>query len=163
MPVLHPEALGNGADLPETKALVQVARMNVCGHHRVELKNAEPGGFALLQRVHHKLLADVQPAGRRRNSVARVADMPAPPHIVGVENVHPQHRSGLVYRNAAVGLLPEERSSGFLGEGLLLREGKALLNHLIPDAHHGAHIRIPIRSHCDVHRSTSLASACSPS
>lgn len=25
MPVLHPEALGNGADLPEAKALVQVA------------------------------------------------------------------------------------------------------------------------------------------
>ena len=138
-----------------------MARVNVRGHHRVELKDSEPGCFALLQRVLHDLLADVQPPCLRRDGIACVADMPAPPHIVGVENVHPQHLPGLIYRNAAVGLLPEERPSGFLGEGLLLREGSAFLDHLIPDAHHVVHIRIPIRSHCDVHRSASTAFALS--
>ena len=64
MSVLHPEALGNGADLAKAQALVQMARVDIRGDDGVELQHAEAVRLRLCQTVGNELFADVQPARR---------------------------------------------------------------------------------------------------
>ena len=82
------------------------------------------------------------------HGVARVADVPAASHVVGVEDVHAHDLAGLRDAgNTAVRLLGEE-FCGFLGgQAFILREGDAVLDHLVPDVGHRGHVEGGIGTH----------------
>ena len=67
--------------------------------------------------------------------------MPAPAHIVRMQDVEANNALCIVHRHAAVGLLRKEAEAALRCERLLLRKGDALHDDLVPYGDHGGHIR----------------------
>ena len=111
----HAEAAGDDAQLGEAELLVEVAGHCVGGHDGVELQDPKAVCSALCETVPYKRLSGMATARFAVHGVARVADVAAAAHVVGVEDVHAHDLAGLRDAgNAAVRLLGEE-SCGILG------------------------------------------------
>ena len=69
--------------------------------------------------------------------------MPATAHVVRVQYVQPENLAAL-FGDGAVGLCGKELPAGFGREQVLLREGDAVFDHLVPDADHCRKVRFAV-------------------
>ena len=79
---------------------------------------------------------DVLPAAVARHSEAGVGNVAAPPDVVRVQNIQPQHVPRAIDRHARFALLHEECRSARVGQQLFLRERDAVRHHFVPDFAH---------------------------
>ncbi len=150
--VVHAEALLDGSQLDKAQPLIQVPGMDIGGHHCVELQHAKAMSFALSQAILHQLLTDMQAAAGGAHRIAGVADMPAPPHIVGMQDVQAVYGAGIgIFHHTAVGLSGKKDGAGGFVQTILLREGDTLLHHRVPDSDHRGQIGLCVSAHLDIH------------
>ena len=81
MTVFHSESLWDSPQLLETKSLVKISCMGICGNHCIELEYPESAPLALNKAVIHKLFADMIAAESLFHRKAGIADVSAPSHI----------------------------------------------------------------------------------
>lgn len=123
------------------QAFIQMQGMDVCRYDRVELHEAETQPCPHRERVFHELLADVQPALARFDSIAGIGDVSAAAHVIGVKDVKTDNLARLaILGNACIGLAAEEAVSLLPGQFLDLRECHALTHHLVPYLHGRSHV-----------------------
>ena len=126
--------------------------MDIALHHRIELEHAKPVLLSLNEAVLHQHFPDMQAATCCADRIAGVADVSAPPHIVGMQDVQPVNLSSFgIFRNAAIALAFKKFPAGLFIQTFLLRKGDPLLHHLIPDPDHGGQICVFIFSDHDIH------------
>lgn len=133
--VLHPEAAGDGAELDEAEALVEVPGMDIVLHYRIELHNSEAVGLRLGQAVGDQLLSQMSAAAAGIDGVARIRNVAAAADVVGMQDVEADNIA-LLLCHAAIGLCRKKIVAALLIEAVQLGKGHALLHHLIPDPHH---------------------------
>ena len=63
--VIHPEPARYGAELRKAETFVQMSRMNIAFHDRIELKHLKAEFLSLLQTIRYKLFP-YMPASRIR-------------------------------------------------------------------------------------------------
>ena len=154
--VLHAESLGDSSELYEAELLVEVTRVDIRLHHSVELQYAEALMLSLFEAVLDELLANVMSAAVLADGIAGVADVSAPTDIIGVEDIQPYHVAVVVLRDGAVGLRGKEALARVRVEYLLLREGDALLDDVVPDVYHLRKVLVFVLNDRNAHYLTSF-------
>ena len=119
-------------------------------HDSVELQDPESELFALHQAVPHEFLADPFSADLRSDSVACVADMPAAPDVVRMQDIEPQD-AAVRLRRRGIGLRREKVRAALPVEIIFLRKGNAFLHNFIPDPDEVIQILLFILSYRDLH------------
>ena len=87
MSVFHAKSAGDGAQLFEAEAFVEMSCVDVGDDDGVELHDTEVMGSALFQAVADEFFTDMKSTAVTADSVAGVADMSASSYIIRMENV----------------------------------------------------------------------------
>ena len=115
MTILHTKAFRNCSELNETEPFIKMPCMDICRHYSIELKNTKAVLLSLKQTIRNKLFADVQSPALRFNSIACIADMTAPAHIIRMQDIQTINVS--IFRissNSAIGLRSKKFLSAFI-------------------------------------------------
>ena len=145
--VFHAKASRDRAELGKTKPLVEVPGMDITLDYGVELEDAESVGLGLLKAIQDKFLADVLSATGRTDGVAGVCDVPASPDIVGMKDVKSDNPDAFIRRHADIRLRREKLSARLARQRLLLREGVARIDHLVPNGDHRIKVTVLVFAH----------------
>jgi len=87
MSVFHSESALDCAELDKAEPFVQMPRMDVCRHNRIELHNPESCEPGLRKAVLYKKFPDMKSAAGGAYGVACVCDVRASADVVRVQNV----------------------------------------------------------------------------
>ena len=83
MSVFHAESFRDSAKLPKAQSLIKMSCAKIAFHHSVELQQGEPQLFSFFQAVQDQLFPDMPPPRAGGDGIARIANVAAPPDIVG--------------------------------------------------------------------------------
>ena len=134
--VFQQKAPRNGSEAGEAQLFIQAESRCIALHDGIELEYAKIQFPGLLHTVSHQRFADMQSARFAVDGVAGITDMPASSYIVRMQNIQPQHVSGIsVKGKAGKGLAAEKSVAGVFRQTLFLRKGCSFLNNLIPYAY----------------------------
>ena len=158
-PVLLAEPTGDYAQLNKAEFPIQRKSAFVCPDNGIELQNAEPAFFSLHNGMANKRFPDVTPSPFRSNGITGVADMSATSNIVRMQNIESGNLSGFfVPGKPRERLHGKESMTGFRIKLVLLGEGNAIANNLVPNReaslnmfgrigyYQKAHLKISLRS-----------------
>ena len=157
--VLLPEPAGHYSQLNKAEFPIQRKSPFVCPDNGIELQNAEPAFFSLHNGMANKCFPDVMSSPFRGNGITGVADMPATPDIVRMQDIKSDYLSGFfVPRKSGEGLRGKERMSGLSREFILLGKSNAVTDDFVPNReaslnmfgrigyYQKAHLKISLRS-----------------
>ena len=124
--VFQQKAAGNDAQQGKAQLFVQAQGRSIGSDHRVELKDAEAQFLPLRHAVPHHLFADMTSAHAEADGIAGIADMPAPAHVVRMQDIQARKLSASgVAGYAREGLRGEELVPRCFRQKFRLREGAA--------------------------------------
>ena len=87
--VLHPESAGDCPQSHKPELFIQPEGICIAFHHCVKLQNTESQFFSLLHAVPYKLFPDMLSPHIPAYCVTCIADVPAPPYVVGMQDIKP--------------------------------------------------------------------------
>lgn len=143
--VLHAEAARHHAALHKAQPLVKMPAWILFSTTVLNCNSLKPKRGAWVRQSDTSLSPMCPP--RQAEAIAQLAFAICPhrPTLLGCRI----NRRSVFFRNAAVGLGREKVRAGHFIQWFLLREGCALLHHLVPDAHHLRYVRFSVCS--DLH------------
>lgn len=97
MSVFHSESAFYCSKLDKTEPFVQMPRMDVCRHDRIELHNPESCELGLRKAVLYKKFPDMKSAAGGAYGVACVCNVRASADVVRVQNVKPDDFSAFSF------------------------------------------------------------------
>jgi hypothetical protein len=132
--VLLSESAWDHAKLNESELAIKSKSAFVCPDDGIELQDAESAFFCPAHGVADKRFPDMMPSPVRYNGIAGVADMPASPDVVRMQDIKPGDLSGFfVSGKSCKGLHGKERMTSFRIKLILLGEGNAVADDLVPN------------------------------
>ena len=141
MSIFHSESALDCAELDKAELFVQMPRMDVCRHDRIELHNPESCEPGLRKAVLYKKFPDMKSAAGGAYGVACVCNVRASADVVRVQNVKPRNFFAFsFFGDRAVSLRGEKCGACFFGQRLFLRKSDSFLNDFIPDSAHRRNI-----------------------
>jgi len=139
--VLLPESARNHAKLNESKLAVQRKSAFVRSDNGVELQNTESAFFGPTYGIADKCFPDMMSSPFRSNGITGVADMPAAPDVVRMKDIEPGDLFGFfVPGKPGERLHGKERMTGFRSKLILLGEGYAIADDLVPNREAGFNV-----------------------
>ena len=132
--VLLPESAWDHAQLNEAELAIKSKSAFIRPDDGVELQDAESKFFCTIYGVADKCLSGVMPSPFRCNGITGVADMSATPDVVRMQDIKSGDFSGFfVPGKPCKSLHGKERMTGFHSELILLGEGYAVADNLVPN------------------------------
>lgn len=152
MPVLHAKAAGNGTELLKTEPFIEMPRMDVGGHDRVELQNTKTVQPCLNEAVFNQFFADMQSPAPAADRIARIADVSAAADVIGMEDVKAEYFAAFgILGDGGIALCGKKFAAVLRRQAFLLRKSDSLFNDLVPDPGHSRKIIGPIRPNRNLH------------
>ena len=87
MPILHAKSPGNGAELNESQARIQMPCVDIAFHDSIELEHSKSQFTPFFQAIQNQLLPNVLAPYVGGYGITCIADMPTSAHIVWMEDV----------------------------------------------------------------------------
>ena len=137
MSIFHSESALDCAELDKAELFVQMPRMDVCRHDRIELHNPESCEPGLRKAVLYKKFPDMKSAAGGAYGITCVCNVRASADVVRVQNVKPDDFSAFSFLcDRAVSLRRKKIRSVFLSQSFFLGKGNSILYNFIPNPAH---------------------------
>lgn len=132
--VLLPESARNHAKLNESELAIKSKSAFVCPDDGIELQDAESEFSCPTHGVADKRFPDMMPSPFRGHGITGIADMSASSDVVRMQNIESGDFSGFfVPDKSCKRLHGKERIAGFCSKLILLGEGYAVADDLVPN------------------------------